>query len=311
MDNKQKIEQLKQLIIGAETSLGAAKQLLYELSGNESTAQVKLFEKAKDLSISDGGKVIEGVFDGQHMIGPDQKKYPVPANYASKSKLICGDVLKLIINNDGSFVFKQISQASRKKIVGSATYSNGEYRILAQGRAYKVLFASISFFKVQPGDTVTLIVSEDGSSEWGAIENIIHDPASTEQESSQLDQNLEEVQSGEPLMVKEEFPKEVMEEEILPKKDLIPIALQNQNNENTDISGILGGEPIQGMETTNKEDIAGDNLQGEEFFLPTPVKENVEFDINESKIGATPQEVIPVPETLGNDTLKEVKELEI
>jgi len=29
------------------------------------------------------GKVIEGVFDGQNMVGSDGKTYPVPANYAS------------------------------------------------------------------------------------------------------------------------------------------------------------------------------------------------------------------------------------
>ena len=33
----------------------------------------------------------------QIMIGPDGKNYPVPANYASKSKLIEGDILKLTI----------------------------------------------------------------------------------------------------------------------------------------------------------------------------------------------------------------------
>ena len=31
-------------------------------------------------------KIIEGIFDGQNMIGPKQKVYPIPSNYASKSK---------------------------------------------------------------------------------------------------------------------------------------------------------------------------------------------------------------------------------
>jgi hypothetical protein len=34
------------------------------------------------------------------MQGSDGKKYPVPLNYASKSKLIPGDVLKLRIMKD-------------------------------------------------------------------------------------------------------------------------------------------------------------------------------------------------------------------
>ena len=33
-------------------------------------------------------EVVEGIFDGYYMVGADQKKYPVPMNYSSKSKLI-------------------------------------------------------------------------------------------------------------------------------------------------------------------------------------------------------------------------------
>ena len=45
------------------------------------------------------GRVIEGVFDGENMIGPDGKQYSVPANYASKSKLVEGDILKMKISD--------------------------------------------------------------------------------------------------------------------------------------------------------------------------------------------------------------------
>lgn len=33
-------------------------------------------------------QVVEGKFDGYFMIGADQKKYPVPLNYSSKTKLV-------------------------------------------------------------------------------------------------------------------------------------------------------------------------------------------------------------------------------
>ena len=59
------------------------------------------------------GKVIEGVFDGQNMVGSDGKTYPVPANYASKSKLVQGDILKLTIAEDGAFLYKQIGPIPR------------------------------------------------------------------------------------------------------------------------------------------------------------------------------------------------------
>ena len=49
--------------------------------------------------------VVEGVFDGERMMGTDGIKYNVPPNYASKSKLLEGDILKLVIQEDGSFIF--------------------------------------------------------------------------------------------------------------------------------------------------------------------------------------------------------------
>jgi hypothetical protein len=63
-------------------------------------------------------KIIEGVFDGQNMIGADGQQYDVPANYASKSKLVEGDILKLTIGNRGNFIFKQIKPIERERRVG-------------------------------------------------------------------------------------------------------------------------------------------------------------------------------------------------
>ena len=33
-------------------------------------------------------EIVEGKFDGYFMIGGNQKKYPVPLNYSSKTKLV-------------------------------------------------------------------------------------------------------------------------------------------------------------------------------------------------------------------------------
>ena len=81
------IKRLRTLIAEAETALAATKELLISLVGDDSV----LTEKVKDKAL---GKIIEGVFDGQNMVGSDGKTYPVPANYASKSKLVQGDILK-------------------------------------------------------------------------------------------------------------------------------------------------------------------------------------------------------------------------
>ncbi|MDB5186024.1 MAG: hypothetical protein JWL85_547, partial [Candidatus Saccharibacteria bacterium] len=69
------IKRLKALIQEAETNLGAAKELLISLVGEDSSVTAAI--KADDTL----GKVIEGVFDGQNMVGSDGKTYPVPANY--------------------------------------------------------------------------------------------------------------------------------------------------------------------------------------------------------------------------------------
>jgi hypothetical protein len=109
------------------------------MGGRVSTMDTGDFSRrAQGLSVSEGGKVIEGVFDGQNMIGPDSKQYPVPANYASKSKLVEGDVLKLTIADDGSFIYKQIGPIERRKVLGLLSQDEkGEYRVVAEGKSFK------------------------------------------------------------------------------------------------------------------------------------------------------------------------------
>jgi hypothetical protein len=119
------------------------------------------------------GKVIEGRFDGQNMIGPDNKVYPVPANYASKSKLVEGDTLKLTIADDGTFIYKQIGPVERKKVIAKMSLENGQYVAMVGDKNYKVLYASVTYFKAQPGDEVTIVVPAEGDATWAAIEALI------------------------------------------------------------------------------------------------------------------------------------------
>lgn len=158
------IKRLKALIQEAETSLGAAKELLVSLVGED----VEAVQSTKDEVL---GKVIEGVFDGQNMVGSDGKTYPVPANYASKSKLVQGDILKLTIADDGSFLYKQIGPIPRKQVVGTLKLENGHYYVDVNGKNYRVLLASVTYFKAKPGDQVSVNVPEDEvSAEWAALE---------------------------------------------------------------------------------------------------------------------------------------------
>src|SRR6185436_15520688 len=167
---------IAQMIESAEKNIQSARQLLREIMGGKSAADgtAEFMKRAQVLSVSEGGKVIEGVFDGQNMMGPDGKQYPVPANYASKSKLVEGDVLKLTIAEDGSFIYKQIGPVERRKILGSLVQDDkGEYKVIAEGKTYKVLLASLTYFKSEPGDQVTIVLSKDTEATWGAVENVI------------------------------------------------------------------------------------------------------------------------------------------
>jgi hypothetical protein len=158
------IKRLRALIQEAETNLAAATELLSSLVGDD--------EKITPLVNDDNlGKVIEGVFDGQNMVGADGKMYPVPPNYSSKSKLVQGDILKLTIAEDGKFLYKQIGPIPRKQVVGTLKLENGHYFVEVGNKDYRVLLASVTYFKAKPGDQVSVNVPEDDSAaEWAALE---------------------------------------------------------------------------------------------------------------------------------------------
>jgi hypothetical protein len=121
-------------------------------------------------------KVVEGVFNGFAMDGGDGKQYDVPANYASKSKLVEGDLLKLTISNTGSFVFKQIQPVDRERRMGVLEQDprDKQYYVGQNGHRWKLITASVTYFKGQPGDEVIFLVPTGKSSQWAAVENILN-----------------------------------------------------------------------------------------------------------------------------------------
>lgn len=126
-------------------------------------------------TLATGEKVIEGVFNGEKMVGSDGEEYAVPPNYASKSKLVEGDKMKLTITKNGSFIFKQIGPVERRRVTGELIFSadTEQYSVIVEGRTYKVLTASITFFKGRHNDGVVLILPRNSASAWGAVDNVI------------------------------------------------------------------------------------------------------------------------------------------
>lgn len=164
---EKQVKRLRSLIQEAETNLAAAKELLISIIGDDGNVITSRTNTQEDV----GGKIVEGVFDGQVMIGPDGKNYPVPANYASKSKLVEGDIMKLTIAEDGSFIYKQIGPIERRQIIGTLVQHDGAYYVEANGREYRILLASVTYFRISLGNQVTIIVPEDNpEATWAAVE---------------------------------------------------------------------------------------------------------------------------------------------
>ncbi|OGL63388.1 hypothetical protein A3C09_04325 [Candidatus Uhrbacteria bacterium RIFCSPHIGHO2_02_FULL_47_44] len=133
----------------------------------------KAFEQT--LERETGARTHEGVFDGMFVVTSEGARHPVPENYASKSKLVEGDMMKLIVTPDGRHVYKQIAPVERKRIVGvlGQDILTNTPVVMVQDVVYKVLQASVSYFKAVPGDEVVILVPGSGRSVWAALERIV------------------------------------------------------------------------------------------------------------------------------------------
>ena len=164
---EKQIKRLRSLITEAETNLSAAKELLVSILGDGETIS------APSDSVISGpeGKIIEGIFDGQIMIGPDGKNYPVPANYASKSKLVEGDIMKLTITDDGKFLYKQIGPVERKTVIGTLVQHDDKYYVEVGGKEYQILYASVTYFHLRNGSQVSVTIpAANDDATWAAVE---------------------------------------------------------------------------------------------------------------------------------------------
>lgn len=176
MNQKIQMEKLKQILANIQSQIDVARDIL---AGSDSDIKqldtAKLARERGGESLTEEGRIVEGVYDGEKMIGPDGKQYIVPPNYASKSKLVEGDMLKLTITAKGSFLFKQIGPVNRNRVVGTLYFDKDEkeYYGRTADSSYKLLTASVTYFKGETDDEVIMLVPEDSASKWAAVENVI------------------------------------------------------------------------------------------------------------------------------------------
>ena len=131
-------------------------------------------EELKSYS-EENAEVVEGKFDGYFMIWSDQKKYPVPMNYSSKTKLVPWDFLKLKILEDGKFIYKLIQPVERKHIraVLSKTDDNKFIAITDDGKNFFLNQAAVTFFKWKSWDELYILINDKEEMSFAAIEAII------------------------------------------------------------------------------------------------------------------------------------------
>lgn len=116
-------------------------------------------------------------YDGAQMISSTadtSSAFAVPANYASKSKLIPWDKLKLIITAEGEFIYKLISPAPRKHLKGILHRKKNIFLALwSDNKNYTLNAAAVTYFGAQCGDEVCLVINDKEPYNYAALEQVL------------------------------------------------------------------------------------------------------------------------------------------
>jgi len=145
---KAKIQSIHQALLAANSSLKLAKRLLGELERQGGPSPREL-----------PGEF--GSYDGHFMVTESGEKYPVPENYASKSKLVYGDKLKRIVQEDGTDVFKQIERTRRQELAGILAKKDGNWHVVTEHGSYEVLPSAVKYWEGKEGEEAVVIVPQD------------------------------------------------------------------------------------------------------------------------------------------------------
>ena len=176
----------------------------------------------------------EGVFDGQYLVAEDGRKTEVPPNYAAKSKLVYGDILKVFMDS-GKQIFKQIDRVERQVIEGVLTKKEGKWYLLSDVGSYKVSDASAEFNKAKINDRAfALIPAENTKVPFACLDRII-----TEHSDSEDLENSEIFDKNKKREMKSEKHK-------IPQKkkssgDRGSFNLKNRDNKSNDFKGKSNG----------------------------------------------------------------------
>ncbi len=181
------ISQIENLLFKLKTVLGEKnEQVVSNISDFSNSSNPPLPDTPDNLipkthspvftTTESSADIHEGVFNGEGMVGHDGKSYPIPPNYASKSKLVEGDLLKVTVTINGTLIFKQIGPIERDRRVGELVLEeDGTYRVICENSPYRVLTAAITYHKGRAGQQVVVLTPKDAPSKWAAVEYFINE----------------------------------------------------------------------------------------------------------------------------------------
>lgn len=168
------LQALQELLGTAERSLHHAKNLMVQITGKKTVDTVDEPDITGLHTYKDGkAKVIEGVFTGKDMLWADKKTYPVPANYASKSKIVEGSKLKMTIKGDGSYQYKIINEVEFDTTTGTLIKDSEHFMVISQQGIYQVLPASVTFLHAHIGDRVSIRIPRDIKATYATIDTLV------------------------------------------------------------------------------------------------------------------------------------------
>ena len=115
-----------------------------------------------------------GKFNGFEIVTESGEKISVPQNYAAKSRLVFGDVLKKI-EEDGKTIFKQIHKVDRVQVEGILTKKEGEWYLLTDRGSYKVLDTAAEFLKAElNSEALAFIPANDLETPFATLDKLIN-----------------------------------------------------------------------------------------------------------------------------------------
>jgi len=160
-----RLQLLSQALSAAASSINLARQLINEI-------------QREGGALEPPGLI--GKYDGGFMVTEAGKKYPVPDNYAAKTRLIYGDKLKMVEGPAGRR-FKHIEKIPRVEVEAVLTVKDGRLVAVSSEGSYKLIQSAVKYLKGEGGDKVKILLPrEEKHAPFAAILGVIGKEAKKE-----------------------------------------------------------------------------------------------------------------------------------